>query len=142
MRHVISALVLALIFSARAATAQQTEQLPSGMQRVPEIAAVGAAPNCLSLPNVGDILVCIAQSRTVIVPLHFYTGEYTLYPEADFGPRYDPRNYNGYGPIAADMCKRFAPQLQNPATSFTEFKSLSGGCCGYGFFVMACAGIK
>jgi hypothetical protein len=136
MRLPAFAILLASTMGIFSANAQEKPQ-----QVVPAISALGVMDDCLKLPTVGEILVCIAKARTTVVPLHFYTGEYTAYSEVDFGPRYDPRNYSGYGPIAADMCKRFAPHIKNPIINYTEFKSLSGGCCGYGFFVMSCAGI-
>jgi hypothetical protein len=145
MRSLVLALVSAtFVFAASLAQAQQG-QPPVGTLAVPEVStppAPSPGTNCLTLTNVGDVLTCIAQAHIVVVPLHFYTGEYTAFSEADFGPRYDPRNYAGYGPIAADMCKKNAPQISNPTINFTEFKSISGGCCGYAFFVMACVGIK
>ena len=134
MKHFISALFL----SAASIVAASAEEKPL---LVPEITAPSTANTCTQ-PAAGDALVCIAKGHIVSKPLHFYTGEYTLYSEADFGPRYDPRNYSGYDPIAADMCKRFAPNVKNPVISYTEFKSLSGGCCGYGFFVMSCTDIQ
>lgn len=140
MRSLALAFVSAtFVFAASLAQAQQ------GTLAVPEVSTPPAPPpgsNCLTLTTVGDVLTCIAQAHIVVVPLHFYTGEYTAFSETDFGPRYDPRNYAGYTPIAADMCKKYAPQISNPTINFTEFKSIPGGCCGYGFFVMACVGIK
>src|SRR5215469_13994024 len=127
MRSILVAFFSISLFAS--AHAQESQQLPAGMKAVPEVTTPGGVgTDCLSLTNVGDVLTCIAREHAVIVPLHFYTGEYTAFPEADFGPRYDPRNYNGYGPIAADMCKRYAPQIASPAINYTEYKSISGGC--------------
>jgi hypothetical protein len=109
---------------------------------VPEVTAPPAPNACAQITAPGDALVCLAKSHIVSKAFHFYTGEYTSFSEVDFGPRYDPRNYAGYAPIAADMCKRFAPAMKDPVINFTEFKSISGGCCGYAFFVMSCSDIE
>ena len=135
MKYFISALFLFVTSFVLSASAEEKSLV------VPEIAAPSTASACTQ-PAAGDALVCIAKGHIVSKPLHFYTGEYTAYSEADFGPRYDPRNYPSYDPIAADMCKRFAPNMKAPVINYTEFKSLSGGCCGYGFFVMSCTDIQ
>jgi hypothetical protein len=133
MKYFIAALFLSVTSLVLPASAQERPLV------VPEIAAPSTASTCTQ-PAAGDALVCIAKGHIVSKP--FYTGEYTAYSEADFGPRYDPRNYPSYDPIAADMCKRFAPNMKAPVISYTEFKSLSGGCCGYAFFVMSCTDIQ
>jgi hypothetical protein len=135
MKYYIPAFFLSVTSFVVPASAQERPLL------VPEIASPLTANTCTQ-PAAGDALVCTAKGHVVSKPLHFYTGEYTAYSEADFGPRYDPRNYAGYDPIAADMCKRFAPNMKAPVINYTEFKSLSGGCCGYGFFVMSCTDIQ
>ena len=96
MKYFISALFLSVTSFVLPATAEDKPLV------APEIAAPSTATTCTQ-PAAGDALVCIAKGHIVSTPLHFYTGEYTAYSEADFGPRYDPRNYPGYGPIAADM---------------------------------------
>ncbi|UGY23190.1 hypothetical protein HU675_0035325 [Bradyrhizobium septentrionale] len=138
MKYFVSALFLSVIALLSPASAQEAQQKSL---IVPEIAAPSTAASCTQ-PAAGDALVCIAKGHIASKPLHFYTGEYTAFSEADFGPRYDPRNYAGYDPIAADMCKRFAPNMKAPVINYTEFKSISGGCCGYAFFVMSCTDIQ
>jgi hypothetical protein len=143
MRQVLCAFVAAIATVTSSFAQQQpttTQQQPAAS--IASVVALDALSDCLKKATTEEILACVVTARLQIKPLHFYTGEYTRFSETDFGPRYDPRNYSGYDPIAADMCKRFAPEIKNPIIKYTEFNSVGGGCCGYGFFVMACVGIN
>jgi hypothetical protein len=104
-------------------------------------ATMDALQDCFKKTTTEEMIACVVKSRLNIKPMHFYTGEYTRYSETDFGPRYDPRDWP-YDKAAKDMCMKHAPEIKDPVIKFTQYNSVSGGCCGYGFFVMACVGIN
>jgi hypothetical protein len=98
----------------------QSAQQQSAQQRsAASIIALDALQDCLKKSKTEEILECVVRAKLKIKPLHFYTGEYTRFSEVDFGPRYDPSD-NPPARAAADMCKRFAPEIKDPVSDYSS----------------------
>jgi len=104
-------------------------------------ASAAGVTDCMKIHHDKAKFVACVKAAIVVKSSHLYTGEYTRFPEAEFGKRFDPRDGTDQK-WAAAVCKAQAPEIKDPLVHFDRFKTMAGNCCGYSFDTLACVGLK